>query len=170
MEPTRSVPHGTIQTRTQTALEQGIPRRQFNHFGYSSESEWNHETVEQPVIETQQQLVFPEIDDLEPFLTDQEEILPEPGRSILLSPLGISAQLLSNPAPPDTLNSFPLFSSQAACSVGPESLWKVSLRRKPTRRTLCQFKTWHHFLRGVASRRGRPRGRPPDRRRRRCTT
>ena len=39
MEPTARVPPSTIQTRTQSALERGIPRRRFSHFGYLSESE-----------------------------------------------------------------------------------------------------------------------------------
>ena len=34
-EPTRSVPTRSTQTRTQTALEQGIPRRRFSQFSYT---------------------------------------------------------------------------------------------------------------------------------------
>ena len=50
MEPTAPVPPRTIQTRTQSALERGIPCRQFSHFGQPSESESDRERVD-PLIE-----------------------------------------------------------------------------------------------------------------------
>ena len=65
-------------------------------------------------------MVFPELDDLEPLLSDQEEVLPEPTNSLLPSPAGSSAPLLSNPALTGTLSNFPLFSSRAGSSVGLE--------------------------------------------------
>ena len=114
MEPTRPVPPRTIQTRTQTALEQGIPRRRFSHFGYPTDSE----PVEQPVGETQQPVVFPELDHVEPLFSDQEEVLPEPPRSLIPSPSGTSAPLLFNPALTDTLSNFPFFRSQAGIISG----------------------------------------------------
>ena len=67
MEATMSVPPRTIQTPTQTALEQTIARRRFSHFGHPSGSESNHAPVEPLAVETQQPLVFTELDDLEPL-------------------------------------------------------------------------------------------------------
>ena len=49
LEPTHLVPPRTIQTRTQTALEQGIPRRSFSHFAYPSDSESEHGPMESPL-------------------------------------------------------------------------------------------------------------------------
>ena len=45
MEPTAPVPPRKIQTRTQSALQQGIPRRRFSHFGYSSKSESDQKPI-----------------------------------------------------------------------------------------------------------------------------
>ena len=74
LEPTMPVPPRIIQTRTQTALEQGIS-----------------------------QVVFPELDDLEPLFSDQEEIQPPTFiESLIPSPSGTSAPLLSNPSLKDT--------------------------------------------------------------------
>ena len=83
MEPTAPVPPRTIQTRTQSALERGIPRRRFSHFGYPSESESDREPMDQPIEEPQQPMVHPDIDDLEPLYSDQEEVLPEPAPSLV---------------------------------------------------------------------------------------
>ena len=74
MEPTAPVSPRTIHTRTQSALEQGIPRRRFSHFGYPSESESDPELTEQPTAEVQQPVVFPDIDDLEPLFSDQHRV------------------------------------------------------------------------------------------------
>ena len=106
MEPTSPVPPRTIQTRTQSALERGIPRRRFSHFGYPSESESDRESVDPLIEEAKQPVVFPDIDDLEPLFSDQEEVLPEPAPSLMPSPSGTSAPLLSNPALTDTLSNF----------------------------------------------------------------
>ena len=76
MEPTRPVPPRTIQTRTQTELEQETPRRHLRHFGYPSESKSQHETIEQPITDLQQPLVFPKLDDLEALFSDQEKCAP----------------------------------------------------------------------------------------------
>ena len=48
----------TIQTRTQTALEQAVPRRWFSHLRYPSESESDQEPIEPPVEEAQQPVFF----------------------------------------------------------------------------------------------------------------
>ena len=120
IEPTAPVPPRTIQTRTQSALERGIPRRRFSHFGYPSESESDRKPVDPFIEEAQKPVVFPDIDDLEPLFSDQEEVLPEPAPSLMPSPSGTSAPLLSNPASTDTLSNFPLFSSRAGSSVGLE--------------------------------------------------
>ena len=74
MEPTAPVPPSTIQTRAQSALERGIPRRPFSHFGYPSESESDQEQMGQPIEEPQQPMIYPDIDDLEPLYSDQEEV------------------------------------------------------------------------------------------------
>ena len=76
-------------------MEQGIRRRWFSHFGYPSDSEPDHEPVEESVEET---MVFPELDDMEPLFSEREEILREPAGILLPSPTGTSAPLLSNPA------------------------------------------------------------------------
>ena len=110
MEPTRPVPPRTIQTRTQTALEQGVPRRRFSQFGYTSESDSETEAPEPPPMTSPPQVAFPEVDDLEPLFSDQEEILPPTLiESLIPSPSGTSAPLLSNPSLTDTLSNFPLF-------------------------------------------------------------
>ena len=88
MEPTAPVPPRTIQTSTQSALQQGIPRRRFSHFGYPSKSESDQEPIAPPSAETQQPLVFPDIDDLEQLFSDQEEVLPEQPQSLIPSPSG----------------------------------------------------------------------------------
>ena len=167
MEPTAPVPPRTIQTRTQSALEQGIPRRRFSHFGYPSESDSDRESMNQPIEEEQQPVVYPELDDLEPLYSDQEEVLPKPLPSLIPSPSGTSAPLLSNPALTDTLSNFPLFSSRAASSVGLEFAEEVE-PQEGTDREIQEPKQSMEALPPsgrIANRRGRPRGRPQGRRR-----
>ena len=167
MEPTAPVPPRTIQTRTQSALEQGIPRRRFSHFGYPSESDSDRESMNQPIEEEQQPVVYPELDDLESLYSDQEEVLPKPLPSLLPSPSGTSAPLLSNPALTDTLSNFPLFSSRAASSVGLELAEEVE-PQEGTDREIQEPKQSMEALPPsgrIANRRGRPRGRPQGRRR-----
>ena len=167
MEPTAPVPPRTIQTRTQSALEQGIPRRRFSHFGYPSESESDQEPVEQPIEETQQPMVCPEIDDLEPLYSDQEEVLPEPAPSLVPSPSGTSAPLLSNPALTDTLNNLPLFSSRAGSSVELELAEEAEPQEGTGGETQEPGQSMETLPSSgrTATKRGRPRGRPPGRRR-----
>ena len=167
MEPTAPVPPRTIQTRTQSALEQGIPRRRFSHFGYPSESESDQEPVEQPIEETQQPMVCPEIDDLEPLYSDQEEVLPEPAPSLVPSPSGTSAPLLSNPALTDTLSNFPLFSSRAGSSVELELAEEAEPQEGTGGETQEPGQSMETLPSSgrTATKRGRPRGRPPGRRR-----
>ena len=167
MEPTAPVPPRTIQTRTQSALEQGIPRRRFSHFGYPSESESDQEPVEQPIEETQQPMVCPEIDDLEPLYSDQEEVLPEPAPSLVPSPSGTSAPLLSNPALTETLSNFPLFSSRAGSSVELELAEEAEPQEGTGGETQEPGQSMETLPSSgrTATKRGRPRGRPPGRRR-----
>ena len=66
LEPTRPVPPRTIQTRTQTALGRGTPRRRFSHFGYPSVSGSEQVLIEPQNVERAPQVVFPELDDLVP--------------------------------------------------------------------------------------------------------
>ena len=167
MEPTAPVPPRTIQTRTQSALQQGIPRRQFSYFGYPSESESDQEPIVPPSAETQQPLVFPDIDDLEPLFSDQEEVLPEQPQSLIPSPSGTSAPLLSNPALTDTLSNFPLYSSQNGSSARLEFAQEAEPQEENNGeiqepdRNIEQLPTPGR----TASRRGRPRGRLLGRRR-----
>ena len=167
MEPTAPVPPRTIQTRTQSALERGIPRRRFSHFGYPSESESDREPMDQPIEEPQQPMVHPDIDDLEPLYSDQEEILPEPAPSLVPSPSGTSAPLLSNPALTDTLSNFPLFSSRAGSSVGLELAEEAEPQEGTGGETQEPGQSMETLPSSgrTATRRGRPRGRPPGRRR-----
>ena len=167
MEPTAPVPPRTIQTPTQTALEHRIPRRRFSFFGYPSESESEHESIEQRGEEIQQPVVFPEQDDSEPLFSDREEILSEPASS-LLPPLTVSsAPLLSSPALTDTLSNFPLFSSRASSSREPEPAEEdkpqegIDVEDQPPGRSQETSLTSDGTVRG----RGRPRCRPPGCRR-----
>ena len=164
LEPTRPVPPRTIQTRTQTALEQGVPRRRFSHFGYPFESDSEAEAPGPPPMTSPSQVVFPEVDDLEPLFSDQEEILPPTlTESLIPSPSGTSAPLLSNPSLTDTLSNYPLFNQQTKDpneptdpiqttepqehNVGPDN--QITSQNPPPTTT---------------NRRGRPRGRLPGRR------
>ena len=172
MEPTAPAPPRTIQTRTQSALEQGIPRRRFSHFGYPSESDSDREPMDQPIEEVRQPVVYPELDDLEPLYSDQEEVLPEPVPSLVLSPSVTSAPLLSNPVLSDTLSNFPLCSSRAGSSAGLE-LAEEDEPREGTDREIQEPGQSMETLPSsgrTANRRGRSRGRPPGRRKRSVTS
>ena len=123
--------------------------------------------MNQPIEEEQQPVVYPELDDLEPLYSDQEEVLPKPLPSLIPSPSGTSAPLLSNPALTDTLSNFPLFSSRAASSVGLELAEEVE-PQEGTDREIQEPKQSMEALPPsgrIANRRGRPRGRPQGRRR-----
>ena len=167
MEPTAPVPPRTIQTRTQSALERGIPRRRFSHFGYPSESESDREPMDQPIEEPQQPMVHPDIDDLEPLYSDQEEVLPEPAPSLVPSPSGTSAPMLSNPALTDTLSNFPLFNSRAGSSVELELAEEAEPQEGTGGETQEPGQSMETLPSSgrTATKRGRPRGRPPGRRR-----
>ena len=129
LEQTRPVPPRTIDTRTQTALEQGIPRPRFSHFGYPSHSESEQEVTEPPILDPASQVMFPELDDLEALFSDQEEIQPEaPRRSLIPSTSESSAPLLSNPSLTDTINNFPLFSPRTGSRRSPEPLVEAKPR------------------------------------------
>ena len=66
--------------------------------------------TEPPIPDPAPQVVFPELDDLEPMFSDQEEVQSEAlTRSLTPSPSGTSAPILSNPSLTDTLSNFPLF-------------------------------------------------------------
>ena len=124
--------------------------------------------TEQPIPESTQPMVFPELDDLEPIFTDQKEILLEESmRNLLPSPTGTSAPLLSNPSLTDTLTIFPLFSSQGGNSIIPEPPVENEPQEEVNEETqipdtypvqpLRPYRTTH--------RRGRPKDGPPGRRR-----
>ena len=162
MEPTGSVPPRTIQTRTQTALEQGIPRRRFSHFGYPSDSDSEREENEPTVQNPASPAVFPDLDDLEPLYSDQEEVQPAAPPSLISSPSGTSAPLLSNPSLTDTLSNFPLFGPRSENSISP-------VETKPPSGTEGEEEMVHQSPiqcsthPDTTNRRGRPRGRPPGR-------
>ena len=162
MEPTGSVPPRTIQTRTQTALEQGIPRRRFSHFGYPSDSDSEREENEPTVQNPAPPAVFPDLDDLEPLYSDQEEVQPATPPSLIPSPSGTSAPLLSNPSLTDTLSNFPLFGPRSEDPISPVEIKPPSgtegeeemIHRSPVQ---CSTQP------DTTNRRERPRGRPPGR-------
>ena len=166
MEPTAPVPPRTIQTRTQSALERGIPRRRFSHFGYPSESESDQKPVDPLIEDAQQPVVFPDIDDLEPLFSDQEEVLPEPAPSLMPSPSGTSAPILSNPVLTDTFSNFPVFSSQAGSSVGLELVEEAEPQDGTDREIQEQGQSIETLPTSgkTTSGRSRPRDRPPGRR------
>ena len=162
MEPTGSVPPRTIQTRTQTALQQGIPRKRFSHFGYPSDSDSEREENEPTVQNPASPAVFPDLDDLEPPYSDQEEVQPAAPPSLISSPSGTSAPLLSNPPLTDTLSNFPLFGPRSENSISP-------VETKPPSGTEGEEEMVHQSPvqcsthPDTTNRRGRPRGRPPGR-------
>ena len=162
LEPTRSVPPRTIQTRTQTALEQGIPRRRFSHFDYPSDSDSEPAMTEHPIPDPAPKVVFPDLDDLEPMFSDQEEIQSETlTRSLIPSPSGTSAPLLSNLSLPDTLSNFPLFNPNESRPLvpteQPQGINAEHESQNPEPPPLPEQPS-------SASGRGRPRSRPPGRR------
>ena len=112
-------------------------------------------------------MVFPDIDDLEPLFSDQEEVLPEPPQSLIPSPSGTSAPLLSNPALTDTLSNFLLYNSQNGSSVRLEPVEEA----EPQEGKDGEIQESDQNIEALptpgrtASRRGRPRGRPLGRRR-----
>ena len=173
LEPTGPAPPRTIQTRTQTALEQGIPRQRFSHFGYLSDSESDREVIEPPVPDSLPQAVFPELDDLEPLYSDQEDIRPEiyPTGSLVPSPSETSAALLSNPSLTDTLSDFPLFESRTEQPSGPEILAETETPQKTDGEGEASGQNLDQYSAqpSIVNHRGRPQGRPPGRRGSRTT-
>ena len=164
MEPTRPVPPRTIQTRTQTALRQGVPRRRFSQFDYPSESDSEAEAAEPPPMTLPSQVVFPEVDDLEPLFSDQDEILPPTlTESLIPSPSGTSAPLLSNPSLTDTLSNFLLFNQQTTHPNEPTDPIQATEPLKNNDGPDHQIANPNPPP-TTTTRRGRPRGRPPARR------
>ena len=164
MEPTRPVPPRTIQTRTQTALGQGVPRRRFSQFDYPSELDSEAEAAEPSPMTPPSQVVFPEVDDIEPLFSDQDEILPPTLiESLIPSPSGTSAPLLSKPSLTDTLSNFPLFNQQTTHPNEPTDPIQAT-------EPLENNDGPDHQIANpnppptTTTRRGRPRGRPPARR------
>ena len=164
LEPTRPVPPRIIQTRTRTALEQGIPRRRFSQFGYPSESESEAEAAEPPPMNSPSQLVFPELVDLEPLFSDQEEIQPPTFiESLIPSPSGTSAPMLSNPSLTDTLSNFPLLIPQTRDPNQSAPSAPTADPKEPNVDPDNQIANQNPPPR-TPNIRGRPRGRPPGRR------
>ena len=164
MEPTRPVPPRTIQTRTQTALGQGVPRRRFSQFDDPSESDSEAEAAEPSPMTPPSQVVFPEVDDLEPLFSDQDEILPPTLiESLIPSPSGTSAPLLSNPSLTDTLSNFPLFNQQTTHPNDPTDPIQATEPLKNNDGPDHQIANPNPPP-TTTTRRGQPRGRPPARR------
>ena len=107
--------------------------------------------------------MFPELDDLEPLFSDQDEVLPEPARSLIFSPTGTSAPLLSNPALTDTLRNFPLFSSPAGSSNGAEPIEEDEPQRGTDREDQASSQNLETLP--TPGRTASGRGRPPGCRR-----
>ena len=119
--------------------------------------------MDQPIEEPQHPMIYPDIDDLEPLYSDQEEVRPEPTPSLIPSPSGTSAPLLSNPALTDTLSNFPLFNSRAGSSAGLQTIEEP----EPQERTDREIPEPRHSMEASPSsgRTASRRGRPPNRRR-----
>ena len=125
------------------------------------------------IVEPVPHLVFPELDDLEPLFSDQEDIHPEaPSKIMIPPPSGTSAPLLSNSSLTDTLSNFPLFSLRTGNSSGPEPLIGAEQPQEAERESETQNPNPNHFpaLPNTSNRRGRPRGRSPNRRRNHTTS
>ena len=168
LEPTGSVPPRTIQNRTQTALEQGFPRKRFSQFDYPSDSDSEPAVTETPIPDLASQVEFPELHDLEPLFSDQEEIQPEAlTRGLIPSPSGTSTPLLSNPSLTDTLSNFPLFNPNdprpLAQTEQPQGTNAEHKNKNPEPPPFP-------LQPGSASGIGRPRGRPPGCKNQRTTS
>ena len=99
---------------------------------------------------------------MEPLFSDQEEIQPETlAKSLIPSPSGTSASLLSNPSLTDTLSNFPLFESseQESLALPGQSQSAVAEQENENPDTLPPPAPPSN-----GNERGRPRGRPPGRR------
>ena len=168
LEPTGSVPPRTIQTRTQNALEQGIPRRRFSQFDYPSDSDSEPAMTQSPIPYLTPQVVFPELDDLEALFSDQEEIQSEAlTRSLIPSLSGTSAPLLSNPSLTDTLSNFPLlYPNEPRPLAQTEQPQGTNTEHEDKNPELPPLP----LQPSNASGRGRPRGRPPGRKNQRTTS
>ena len=121
------------------------------------------EAIQPSTVESPPQAVFPELDDLEPLFSDQEEIHPEePTNSLVPLPSGTSVPLLSNPSLTDTLSNFPLFNSQIGNPSGPEPLIAIEQPQDTERESEIQDSTPSQFPAQpiTSNKRGRPRGRP----------
>ena len=124
--------------------------------------------TEPPTPDPAPQVVYPELDDLEPLFCDQEEIQPETlTRSLIPSPSGTSTPLLSNPSLTDTLSNFPFFHPNESRPLTPtEQLQGTNAEHEsqnPEPPTL-------HMQPSTANKRGSPRDRPPGRRNQRTTS
>ena len=105
---------------------------------------------------------------MEPLFSDQEEIQPEtPNKSLIPSPSGTSAPLLSNPSLTDTLSNFPLFepSEQEPLALPGHSQNAGAEQETQNPDTLPP-----PIPPSTGSERGRTRGRPPGRRNHRTTS
>ena len=97
--------------------------------GVRSRDDWT------AILDPAQPVVFPELDNLEPLFSDQEEILPEELiRNLLPTLTGTFAPLLSNSSLTDTLGHFSLFSSQTG---------KTYCRNRVPRRNWPRNNLWH---------------------------
>ena len=106
--------------------------------------------------------MFPDLDDLEPLYSDQEEVQPAAPPSLIPSPSGTSAPLLSNPSLTDTLSNFPLYGPRSEDPISPVEIKPPSGtegEEEMVHRSPVQCSTQP----GTTNRRGRPRGRPPGR-------
>ena len=81
------------------------------HCGYPSESELDPKREKENLTrQPHQSVILPELEDLEPHFSDQEEVISsETLQRPLLSTSGSSAPLLNNPSLTVTLSNFPLF-------------------------------------------------------------
>ena len=126
-----------------------------------------------PFLNPAPKVAFPELDDLEPLFSNQEEIHPEaPARSRIASPSGTSAPLLLNPSLTDALNNFPLFRPRTGNLSGPEPLVETEQPQEAEGENGTEDSNPNQLPAqpNNSNKRGRPRGRPPNRRRKHTTS
>ena len=172
-------PPRRIRTRTQTALQEGRPRRRFSHYGYSSESELDDEREPEVVMPTPQHSARAELEEyflsdnpLEPLFPAEESIPPvgtqsqeialsDANRSEITSSVsippdslaGMSAPLMTNPSLTDILSNFPLFPSETVIT-GNSSQETTAPQPTAKQETPTEPET--------KRRRGRPKGSKPS--------
>ena len=112
-----------------------------------------------PIPDPAPQVVFPELDDLGPLFSDHEEIQPETlTKSLIPSPSGTSATLLSNLSLTDTLSNFPLLNPSESRPLAPTELPQGTNAEHESQNSEPPLFSVQPSIAGGL---GRPRGRTP---------